>query len=290
MMGLLGTQQAQPQQTAQGMMDQIMVQKMRLDQNKAYEMVAKYNRNPKSVKDTEIPMVLEAAERYGYDTSSGRDKDTPGFLEAIGSFIGGGIDAVLLDLLKDEWYSNRRTQGWKGAGKIAGLVASLYTPASFMAGTKLAVTGATGAAKALSIGKNSLLFAAKYLTAPGLAAGTKRALGIALAVRAGNGVAATGMPLVKGWARTMAGQARVGGAAMRGGTFAGNLSLKLGGAEGFSFAKMPWLSNIGKVAPFVLPVYGGMRLLGTLGRVGNTTANPYEQMQMPEMPRMPMAQ
>ena len=280
MAGLIGTQQAQPQQTSQGLMDQIMLQKMRLDQNKAYEMVAKYNRNPKSIKDIEIPMVLEMAERYGYDTSSGRDKDTAGFLEAVGSFIGGGIDAVLLDLLKDEWYSNRRTQGYKNAGKITGLVASLFTPASFMAGTKWAVTGGNVAQKALSVGKNSLMFAAKYLTAPGLTAGTKRALGVALAARAGGGDVVKGLPLVKEWARAAAGPAQLSGLGFKGGRWAGTL-LKTGGV---GFTKMPWLSNIGKVAPFALPAYGGMRLLGTLGNAGNTTANPYEQMQMPQMP------
>ena len=262
----------QQEQSPQQFMNEIAMAKMRNQKNEAYDLVRRYNQNPKSIKDEDIPRVLQSAEMFGWNITTGRQKDTAGWLEAVGAFVGGGVDAVLLDLLKDSWYSTRRTKDYKTAGKITGLVASLFTPASFGAGLSFA-RGMTVGQKALT----GLKMAAKYLTAPGLTAGTKRMLGMALATRASAlGVTKMGAMPAR-WAFATHGKTSAQAGLGLGKLLASGVGGKIPGA----------FSGVGKFLPYALPAYGGMRLLGTTFGATSKEPSPYE---MAEMPRMPIAQ
>jgi len=270
-MAILEREQQQTQ-SPQDMMNDIVMRKLQNEKNLAYDLVSKYNTNPKSIKDKDIPRVLQYAEQFGWDTSYGRNKDTAGWFEALGAVVGGGVDAILLDLIKDDWYSNRRTQSFKTAGKIAGLAASLFTPASWMA----------GAGKATSLASKALRGAAKYLTAPGLVAGGKRALGVALAAKTLPTAARSGPLLAK-----MASQN-----VLRTPFTAGNLSAKGGAHLGTLLARsLPagkfsgLFGTAQKALPYMLPGIGAMRLMSMLGNTQQP--NPYDYGQMPEMPMMP---
>lgn len=155
------------QQTTEAMQlaNDVMARHIRIEQMKAYDDVAKYNANPKSVKDEDLPRVLQGAERFGYDISHGARKDTATFLEGLGTFAASAGDAILLDLLKDSWYSSRRTKTWKTAGKILGFATALFLPTAWAAGVK-----GTGIA---SKGFNFLF---KYASTPGVGVRARLAL------------------------------------------------------------------------------------------------------------------
>jgi len=269
MMGMLGEEQTT--QTPQNMMGSIVMRKMQNEKNLAFDLVARYNKNPKSIEDADIPRVIQYAEQFGWDITQGKEKDTAGWFEALGAVMVGGADAVLLDLIKDSWYSNRRTQSFKTAGKIAGLAASLFTPASWMAGAGKATTG---------IGK-LLRMGGKYMTAPGLVAGGKRALGVALAARGAQAGTAIGALPLK-WAQ--AGAAGGGKLSSSAGIGLGRMLSK--GAPAGKFSGI--FGNIGKTMPYILPGIGAMRLMSMLGNTQQPS--PYAYGQMPEMPMMPQQQ
>ena len=133
---------------AEQIANDIMARHLRIEQMKAYDDVRKYNANPKSVEDKDLPRILQNAEKFGYSVSAGSLKDTHTFWEALGAIGGGAADAILLDLLKDSWYSTRRTKDFKTAGKILGLATALFLPTSWLAGAK----GANWATKTLNFG------------------------------------------------------------------------------------------------------------------------------------------
>jgi len=146
---------------------EIQLQKMKSEVQRKKELIAEYNRNPRSISDGELPEILAAANDRGMPTDMGRRKDTARTIEALTAIGVGFADSVLLGILKDEWYSNRRTKNHAKAGKIAGIIASLATPASWAAGAK-----AGG-----NVLMNALRLGGKYATLPGLVAGGKRLAG-----------------------------------------------------------------------------------------------------------------
>ena len=279
-------QREQQEQSPQQFMNEIAMAKMRNQKNEAYDLVRRYNQNPKSIKDEDIPRVLQSAEMFGWNITTGRQKDTAGWLEGLTAFVVGGVDGALLDLLKDSWYSTRRTKNHAAAGKVAGLVASLFTPASFGAGLRFA-KGMTVGQKALT----GLQMAAKYLTAPGLSAGMKRMIGVSIATKVGAGSLDAGLKtvnsMVSRWA-TAGARANASYAIPSAVMKRYLIGKQIAGGELTKEAGLALAKNIhfGKSALTALPMIPSVfRWTGTLG--SSDGGNPYE---MAEMPRMPIAQ
>ena len=79
------------------------------------------------------------------------------------------MDSLALGLIPNDWYQGRRTKNWGKAGRIGGVLGSLFTPAGFAANVGKGATAGLGA----KIGGMAL----RGATAPGLVAGSKRGLG-----------------------------------------------------------------------------------------------------------------
>lgn len=127
-------------------------------------MARQYNENPTIFTDMEVSWLKKTAPQLGIDISEGLRKDKIKFKDNVGknilAGIGGVADAVLFDLLKDTWYSDRHTKTAKNIGKVAGTVGSLAYGAGWLGGGAKAAKAAMSAkALATTYGDDALRLA-----------------------------------------------------------------------------------------------------------------------------------
>jgi len=140
-------------------------------------MARQYNENPTIFTDMEVSWIKKTAPQLGIDISEGLRKDKIKFKDNVGKNLlagaGGVVDAVLFDLLKDTWYSDRHTKAAKNIGKVAGTVGSLAYGAGLIGGgTKAAKAAMSAKTLAATYGDDALRLA------DDVAGLTKKAAGI----------------------------------------------------------------------------------------------------------------
>jgi hypothetical protein len=197
---MYGNPVAQQRMGAAQLQDSIQTRQLALAQQRAHQLVAKYNKNPKAMNQEEVMQAKAMGQTFGYDTRRGDKKDTAGVWDAILGFGGGALDSILLGILKDEWYTNRRNGDYATAGKIAGIIGSIavggvpgLAKGAAVTGKGIAGTlsGTLGSGKAANIANKVLTGYMKYGTAPGatrnIVNATKTGLGAIKAANAPGG-------------------------------------------------------------------------------------------------------
>jgi hypothetical protein len=262
---MYGNPVAQQRMGAAQLQDSIQTRQLALAQQRAHQLVAKYNKNPKAMNQEEVMQAKAMGQTFGYDTRRGDKKDTAGVWDAILGFGGGALDSILLGILKDEWYTNRRNGDYATAGKIAGIIGSI------------AVGGVPGLAKGAAV------------TGKGIAGTLSGTLGSGKAANIANKVLTGYMKYgtAPGATRNIVNAAKMGLGAT-------NAS---GGLEGIRTAigsnpNAPrWLTeamiNPGAAASSALPyAVGGIGAMGLLGQVGRSFSGGYQEDEM--LPQIPM--
>jgi len=171
-----------------------------VEKRRLASMVRQFNEDPVSFTDAEVKWVTQTAPAMGFDISEGLRKDDAhraGFGKHLLAGGVGALDALLFDLLKDTWYSDRHTKTAKNAGKIAGTLASLYYGGALAKGVGKGIAGLTAAGAGRGLGS-------AYTT--GLAA----AKGVGIAGKAGY------IPKAIAFAKPMVRPLFTGGLALRG--------------------------------------------------------------------------
>lgn len=94
------------------------------------EVIEAFNEDPGRFTKDQQMRIAYTANSYGVNTRGAAQNDEPTSYDKWKAGIGGAVDSLLFGILKNDWYTDERTEQYANIGRIAGAVAGLAIPGS----------------------------------------------------------------------------------------------------------------------------------------------------------------